>query len=159
MTRLPVSLLDEALSLNTIALTFYLRRICPTQCFVTASSDLHPDHRIVHEELLISLFHATGSIWPELGTPLEKTPYVHEIANYCNFAEPPQLQIRTPVSFLEKKLNAIAAFCSQKQGASIVEIVKNAGPEEYIRDMKFGLYNPSEYRTLFEEKKSKSPRA
>lgn len=135
------------------AFTYHLRKTKPTQCFLPTSSDLHPDHRIVHEELLISIFHAAGSIWPELGAPLEKTPYVHEIACYCNFPEPPQLQIRTPASYLEKKINAIAAFRSQRQIEATVDIVKNSGPEEYIRDLKFGLYNPGEYKKLFEEKK------
>ena len=134
--------------------TYYLRKIKPTQCFLPTSSDIHPDHRIVHEELLISIFHAVGSIWPELSTPLEKTPYIHEIAIYCDFPRPPQLRMRTPVSFLEKKLNAIAAFRSQKQIDSIIEIVKNAGPEEYIRALEFKLYNPRRYKDLFEERET-----
>ena len=136
------------------ALTWHLRRIRPTQCFLPTVNDLHPGHRIVHEELLISLFHAAGLIWPELGEPLEKTPYVHEIAVYCDFPTPPQLQMRTPMSFLEKKLNAIKAFRSQKQIDSLVRIVENAGPVEYIRAIEFNLYNPRRYRDLFEEKET-----
>ena len=136
------------------ALTYHLRRIRPTQCFVPTSSDLHPDHRIVHEELIISMFHATGSIWPELGRPLEKTPYIHEIACYCNFPRPPQLQMRTPISLLEKKINAIAAFRSQKQIEATVNIVKSSGPEEYVRELEFKLYNPREYKHLFEERET-----
>ncbi len=134
------------------AFTYYLRKIKPTQCFLPTSSDLHPDHRIIHEELLISLFHASGSIWPELGEPLEKIPYTHEIAVYCDFPEPPQLKMRAPASFLEKKLSAIAAFRSQRQIGSIIDIVRHTGPEEYIRALEFKLYNPRRYRDLFEEK-------
>lgn len=134
------------------ALTYHLRRLRPTQCFVPTSSDLHPDHKIVHEELLISLYHATGSIWPELGKPLEKTPYVHEFACYCNFPEPPQLQIRTPIWLLEKKLEAIAAFRSQRQIGAVVKIIRDVGPVEYIRELEFKLYDPREYDVLFEEK-------
>ncbi|RKY24029.1 MAG: GlcNAc-PI de-N-acetylase [Planctomycetota bacterium] len=134
------------------AFTYYLRKTKPTQCFLPTSNDLHPDHRIIHAEFLISIFHAAGNIWPELGAPLEKTPYVHEMAIYCDFPEPPQLQMRTPVSFLERKLKAIAAFHSQKQISSVIKIIKNAGPEEYIRALEFKLYNPRGYRDLFEEK-------
>ena len=134
------------------AFTYYLRKAKPTQCFLPTFSDLHPDHRIIHEELLISLFHAAGCIWPELGEPLDKTPYTHEIAVYCDFPQPPQLKVRAPVSYLEKKLNAIAAFRSQRQISSIIDIVRAAGPEEYIRALEFKLYNPRRYRDLFEEK-------
>ena len=132
------------------AFTFCLRKICPTQCFVPTSSDLHPDHRIVHEELLISLYHSTGSIWPELGTPLEKTPCLHEFACYCNYPQPPQLRIQVPTSLFEKKLNALGAFRSQKQIDATVNNLKKSGPVEYIREMEFKLYDPSEYKDLFE---------
>ena len=53
-----------------IAFARLLRLVRPTRVFLPTSADLHPDHRIVHEELMISLFHAQGGIWPELGEPL-----------------------------------------------------------------------------------------
>ncbi|MFA5864548.1 MAG: PIG-L family deacetylase [Phycisphaerae bacterium] len=134
--------------------THCLRTIKPTQCFLPTSIDLHPDHRIVHEELLISLFHASGNIWPELGSPLEKVPYVHEIGVYCDFPEPPKLRIRTPMIYLENKLKAIGAFRSQKQIGSLIDIVRGGGPEEYLRALEFKLYQPSRYRDLFEEKET-----
>jgi len=134
------------------ALTYYLRKTQPTQCFLPTSADLHPDHRIVHEEFLMSVFHAAGEIWPEMGTPLKKVPYIHEIAVYCNFPQQPQLRIRTGGSFLKKKLQAIAAFRSQKQVQSVIELIKAAGPEEYTRALEFKLYDPRRYRGLFDAK-------
>lgn len=134
------------------AFTYHLRRVNPTRCFVPTSTDLHPDHKIVHEELLISMYHASGAIWPELGTPIEKIPYIHEFACYCNFPEPPHLQIRTPEAMLDKKLNALAAFRSQRQIGAVVEIIRDVGPVEYIRELEFKLYDPREYDVLFEEK-------
>ncbi len=136
------------------AFTYWLRKVSPTQCFLPTSNDLHPAHKMIHEEFLISIFHAAGSIWPELGRPLEKTPYIHEIACYCNFPRPPQLQMRTPISMLEKKIDAIAAFRSQKQIEATVNIVKSSGPEEYVRELEFKLYNPREYKHLFEERET-----
>lgn len=136
------------------AFTYYLRKINPTQVFLPTSSDIHPDHRIVHEELIISIYHAGGSIWPELGEPIEKVPYIHELAVYCTFPRLPQLRIQTPVSFLEKKLKAIAAFRSQRQIEATFDIIKKAGPAEYIRALEFELYNPRGYKDLFEERET-----
>ena len=134
--------------------TYYLRKINPTQCFLPTNNDLHPDHRIIHEEFLISLFHAAGNIWPELGKPLDKVPYVHTYAVYCDFAVPPTLRMRTPLVYLENKLKAIAAFRSQRQISSLIENVRHCGPEEYIRAIDFKLYHPASYRNMFEEKKT-----
>jgi LmbE family N-acetylglucosaminyl deacetylase len=136
------------------AFTYHLRKIKPTQCFLPTWNDLHPDHRIVYEEFLISLFHAAGNIWPELAEPLETVPYVNTYAVYCDFAEPPTLRMRTPMTYLENKLKAIGAFRSQKQISSLIDNVRHCGPEEYIRTIEFRLYHPANYRTLFEEKKA-----
>ncbi len=156
--RFPAGSDDEAAIMNFSGLqnafTYFLRKIKPIQCFLPTSNDLHPDHRIVHEEFLISLFHSSGNIWPELGVPLDKVPYVHEMGVYCDFPEPPKLRIRTPLNFLENKLKAIGAFRSQKQIDSLVEIVRNGGPEEYLRALEFKLYQPGRYRDLFDEKET-----
>jgi LmbE family N-acetylglucosaminyl deacetylase len=132
--------------------TYWIRKIAPSQCFLPTSNDLHPDHKIVHEEFMVSLFHAAGSIWPEMGKPIKKVPYVHELAVYCDFPEPPRLRIETPMAFLEKKLNAIAQFKSQKQIGSLIDIVRQSGPYEYLRALDFKLYQPSAYFDMFEEK-------
>jgi len=136
------------------AFTYHLRKIKPTQCFLPTCNDLHPDHRIIYEEFLISLFHAAGNIWPELGKPLIRVPYVHTFAVYCDFAASPTLRMRTPMSYLEKKLKAISAFRSQKQISSLIENVRHIGPEEYIRAIEFKLYRPAKYHNKFEEKKA-----
>ena len=132
--------------------THWLRKIIPTQCFLPTSNDLHPDHKIVHEEFLISLFHSAGDIWPELGQPLKKVPYIHEMGVYCDYPEPPNLRVQTPGYYLEKKLKAIAAFKSQKQIDSLIEIVRKSGPYEYFRELHFGLYQPQTYYDMFEKK-------
>lgn len=130
--------------------TALLRKVRPTQVFVPTGTDLHPDHKIVYSEMLISCFHAGGDIWPELGKPLEATPYIHEMAIYCNFPSPPKLRLTSPGKTLEKKLRAIAAFKSQKQIKSIIDIVRHGGPLEYFRPVEFRLYHPHVYRNMFE---------
>jgi LmbE family N-acetylglucosaminyl deacetylase len=132
-----------------IALVRLLRQTRPTRVFLPTSADVHPDHRIVHEELLISLFHAQGRIWPELGEPLAEVPRVYEMAIYCDFPEPPQLRVETPLSMLETKLRAIMAYASQEQIGTCVEIQRASGPVEYLRDLKFHFYAPKQYDELF----------
>jgi len=102
--------------------TQLLREVRPTQIFLPTSADLHPDHRIVHAEMLISCFHAAGAIWPELGQSLKSVPYIHEMAVYCNFPLTPKLRIKAPMSALKRKIDAIAEFRSQKQIKSLMEI-------------------------------------
>lgn len=126
-----------------------VRQIRPTRVFLPTSTDLHPDHRIVHEELLISLFHAQGNIWPELGEPIPEVPRVYEFAIYCDFPEPPQIRIDTPPAMLQKKLDGIWAYASQEQIASLVKIQSDVGPIEYLRELDFHFYLPGQYHGLF----------
>jgi LmbE family N-acetylglucosaminyl deacetylase len=128
-----------------------LRDVRPNQVFLPTFTDLHPDHRIVHSEMLISIFHATGSIWPELGKAIADVPYVHELAVYCNFPAAPRLRVTAPRTAFQKKLDAIACFQSQKQIKTLIEGVRNGGPVEYIRPYEFDLYHPYIYRDMFDE--------
>jgi len=128
-----------------------LRQIRPTRVFLPTISDLHPDHRIVHEEMLISLFHAQGNIWPEIGTPIETVPAVYEYATYCDFPQAPQLRIVTPEAMLETKLRAIRAYASQEQIEVLIDVQRKAGPQEYLREIEFNFYSPRQYEKLFEE--------
>ncbi len=132
-------------------LTYYLRKVRPTRCFLPTSNDLHPDHKIVHSEFLISIYHALGDIWPELGTPIETAPEIYELGVYCDFPEPPQLCVRTSEAMLDKKLNGMLAFRSQKQMKLVMGNFKRAGAEEYLRQLEFKLYQPAHYRPLFDK--------
>jgi len=132
------------------AFPYVLRQIRPTRVFLPTPTDLHPDHKIVYEEMLISLFHAQGSIWPELGPPIQKVPIVYEYATYCDFPEPPQIQLVVPSEFHERKINAIRCFASQEQIEVLVETQRRIGPIEYIRQVVFNLYSPEKYSQIFE---------
>jgi LmbE family N-acetylglucosaminyl deacetylase len=129
--------------------THALRQIRPNRIFLATSSDLHPDHRVVHEEMLISLFHAQGKIWPELGEPIAEVPQVYEYAVYCDFPSPPQIRIETPPAMLEVKLDAIRAYASQEQIETVVQVHRDMGPIEYIRELHFHFYSPQQYHQLF----------
>jgi LmbE family N-acetylglucosaminyl deacetylase len=136
------------------AFTYYLRKVQPTQVFIPTSADLHPDHRMVNSELMISAFHASGAIWPELGKPLRPVPHIHEMAIYCDFPTLPKLRVQAPERFLEKKIQGVLAFKSQEQIGDVVDIVRSSGPREYLRPVEFTLYQPSKYKDLFDEKPS-----
>jgi LmbE family N-acetylglucosaminyl deacetylase len=131
------------------AFTHCLRQVRPNRVFLATSEDLHPDHRIVHEEMLISLFHAQGAIWPELGEPLAAVPAVYEYAVYSDFPEPPQIRVETPDAMLQTKLAAIRAYASQEQIETVVKIHRELGAIEYLREMKFHFYRPQQYDRLF----------
>lgn len=131
------------------AFTYYLRKFRPTRIFVPTHTDLHPDHRITHSELMISLFHATGAIWPELGPPLKQVPQVGELAVYCDFGELPNVELIGSEAVFQTKLAAIGAYESQIQIKSLVDRLREAGPYEYLRDSEFRLFSPENYKKLF----------
>jgi LmbE family N-acetylglucosaminyl deacetylase len=129
--------------------TALLRAIRPTRVFVPTGADYHPDHQITHRELLISLFHATGVVWPELGQPLAAVPELYEMAVYCDFPDVPTIELEGEPADLEAKLRAIEAFSSQEQIEALVRTVREAGPFEYFRELPFSLYDPRDYSALF----------
>ena len=131
------------------AFTYHLRHVRPTRVFVPTPTDLHPDHQITHNELMICLFHAGGAIWPELGKPLADVPKVYEMAVYCDFIDKPNIEIHAVNTVLETKLASIAAYKSQLQIAALVENVRQAGAFEYLREVQFKLYSPNNYKSLF----------
>lgn len=129
--------------------THTLRRIRPTRVLMPTGADLHPDHKIAHQEMLISLFHASGEIWPELGPPIDEVPRVYEFAVYCDFVEPPQLKVESNDAGLTAKLKAIEAYESQRQISGLVDELRQGGPIEFIREVEFQLYSPRHYRERF----------
>lgn len=131
------------------AFVYHLRRTRPARVFVPTFADLHPDHQITNNEMMISIFHAAGQIWPELGQPLTDVPKVYELAIYCDFPQPPQLELRVDAATFETKLRGIAAYKSQLQIAKLVESIRNAGPYEYLRDMNFKFYSPENHKAAF----------
>jgi LmbE family N-acetylglucosaminyl deacetylase len=129
---------------------YMIRQVRPTRVFLPTITDLHPDHRIVHEEMMISLFHAQGNIWPELGAPVAAVPELYEYATYCGFCEPPQICITGPAAMLETKLRGIRAYASQEQIELLIDLQRGAGPIEYLREVKFQFYSPQQYAGLFD---------
>lgn len=132
------------------AFTYHLRRLNPARVLLPTATDLHPDHRMTHSELMISLFHASGDIWPELGAPLATIPSVTEMAVYCDFAEPPNWRIVGDADAMQAKLASVEAYQSQAQIKQLVENVRQSGNYEYFHDVQFKLYSPGVYHSLFE---------
>lgn len=131
------------------AYTYYLRKIKPTRIFVASEADLNIDHKMVYQELLMSLFHASGNVWPELGETLPWVPKVYEMAIYCDFPQPPNIKIAGQTEHLDKKIEAIRAYQSQEQIEALVENVREGGSVEYFRDLDFHFYSPKKYEGLF----------
>jgi LmbE family N-acetylglucosaminyl deacetylase len=132
--------------------TALLRKHNPTRVFVSTGEDYHPDHKTVYEELLISIFHSGGDIWPELGEPLKVLPHLYEMAIYCDFPEKPNLLLKATQSEFQKKLESIYAYQSQRQIKTVVDSIEKNGPYELFREISFKLYQPKEYLSQFDIK-------
>ncbi len=127
-----------------------LRKIRPTRLFLPSPTDLHPDHKMATSEMMISIFHAQGGIWPELGPAMEWIPKLYEYATYSDFITPPTIRVRTPEALLEKKLAGIAEYKSQEQIELLIEVQRVAGAQEYIREADFDIIQPGKYDSLFD---------
>jgi len=130
-------------------LTWLLRQVKPTRLFLPNHRDLHPDHRAVHTDLVISIFHAWGPMWPELGEPNSDIPKLYEYATYSGFASPPTMQIRVPAELVHRRLESVAMYESQRQIGLIVEGLRKVGGIEYLLEMEFDLIQHEKYAALF----------
>jgi len=129
--------------------TWLLRKLQPGRIFIPAESDTHPDHKITYTELMISVFHATGAIWPELGTPMKRLPMIYESAIYENFRIPPNLELRADELAYERRMQSVLAYESQAQIEAVIAEIEALGPYEYLYEHPFPQYNPAQYRHLF----------
>ena len=130
-----------------IAFTALLRQVRPTRVFLPTSADLHPDHRIVHEELLISLFHAQGEDLAGTWRADRRGAAGLRIRRLLRFpraaANPPGNARRR---CWRRSSTAIRAYASQEQIDAVVEIQRAVGPVEYLRELKFRFYSPAAVR-------------
>jgi len=130
-------------------LTWTLRTVRPTRVFVTNHRDLHPDHQAVHTDLLMSVFHAQGEIWPELGEPIAEIPKLYEYATYSDFASPPTMRVNVPEELVRRRFEAVAMYQSQRQIGLVVETLRKVGGNEYLLEMEFDLIQHDKYASLF----------
>jgi LmbE family N-acetylglucosaminyl deacetylase len=110
---------------------------------------LHPDHRAVNKELVISIFHAQGSIWPELGAPIPAIPIIYEYPTYSDLFLPPTMRVRVSDDLVEKRLAGIALYKSQKQIGLVVEEIRKAGGNEYLLELAFEIFCAKKYESSF----------
>jgi LmbE family N-acetylglucosaminyl deacetylase len=131
------------------AFTHHIRNVQPTRIFLPSNADYHPDHKMTYQEVLISVFHACGEIWPELGSPCLNLPQVYEMPVYHDLWKEPDIKIEASPEYFERKLLSIGMYKSQKQYALLVENLKKCEPVEYFRDIQYRMYSPKSYQTLF----------
>jgi LmbE family N-acetylglucosaminyl deacetylase len=130
-------------------LTWLLRKIKPTRIFIPNRLDLHPDHKVVHHETVISVFHAQGEIWPELGAVIDSIPFLYEYATYSDFIKLPDIRVCVSDTLAEQRLQALALYKSQLQIGLVVEQLRKVGGKEYLLEMVFEIFKPEKYDTLF----------
>lgn len=131
------------------AFTAMLRRARPEVILCPSLSDIHPDHKAVNVELLISIFHAISGIWPELGSPI-KRPTLFEWPTYMKPSGNPVIGIFGGKELFETKLDSIAQWASQKEIiAQLIEAQRSAGPVEFLWKPELDVYSPSSVEGLF----------
>ena len=130
-------------------MTWLLRKVRPSRVFMPNRLDIHPDHRAVNADLLISVFHAQGQIWPELGPPITVIPKLYEYPTYNDFVAPPTMCVRVSDDLVEKRLASLALFKSQLQIEMIVNELRKSGGKEYLFEVTFEVFSTKKYESLF----------
>ena len=130
-------------------MVWLLRQVRPTRVFMPNRLDLHPDHSIVNTELVMSVFHAQGQIWPELGPPIPVIPKLYEYATYNDFISPPTMRVRVSDDLVEKRLAGVAFYKSQLQIDLVVNETRKAGGNEYLLEMAFKIFSATKYESVF----------
>ena len=110
-------------------ITEAIRGTQATRIIVPTYTDIHQDHKVVNEAVVMSTLQAGVEIWKELGQLADPKTLLMS-AVYCNFGVPPNCSLRAPESAFEKKIRALEAFQSQKQINQLVEQVRRDGPYE-----------------------------
>lgn len=125
--------------------------IAPTRIFVPSPADYHQDHVAVAREVPISIFHATGGIWPECGQKVEQAPFLYWHCVYCKLPDHQEPNIRVIASneAFEKKMKSVEAYNSQGQIADMLDGLRKAPPVEYLLEETFSLYRPGVYDSCF----------
>lgn len=132
------------------SLTWLMRKTRPTIILMPHGDDYHPDHKTTHSETLISIFHAQGQIWPELGEKIDDVPELWETVVYCNYVGAgPNLLIDGGPSYFERKMRAITCFRSQPQIEALVHNLRLGSQNEVVRRQEFKFYQPGQYDVLF----------
>jgi LmbE family N-acetylglucosaminyl deacetylase len=125
--------------------------VVPTRIFAPSAADYHQDHVAVAREIPISIFHALGGIWPECGEKIDVAPMLYWHCVYCKLPDnkEPNLRIIGSQAALQAKIQAVEAFNSQGQIASIIEHLRSSPPVEYLLEESFSLYQPGAYDYCF----------
>jgi len=123
------------------SLCWVLRKVRPTIVFSASLEDIHPDHKSVNQELLISIFHASNGIWPELGVPIAR-PDLFEWPTYMRPVGQPAIGLFAGSQLFERKLEAIAMWASQADIiGQLISSQRAAGPQEFLWHPGFSLYD------------------
>lgn len=126
-------------------------RIAPTRIFVPSAADYHQDHVAVAREVPISIFHATGGIWPECGPTAERAPMLYWHCVYCKLPDgkEPNIRVVGDAEALARKIESVRAYNSQGQIASMLTALETSPPVEYLLEETFSLYRPGGYDACF----------
>ena len=135
------------------AFTHALRQVRPNRVFLATSADLHPDHQIVHEEVLDQPVPRPGQHLARVGAADRRSAEglrVRLLLRFPRAAADPHRNAAGDAGNQARR--AILAYASQEQIETVVAIQRNVGPIEYLRELEFHFYHPQQYHALFARK-------
>jgi LmbE family N-acetylglucosaminyl deacetylase len=130
--------------------TYWFRKLQATQIYVPSDADIHPDHKVVHEQARMSAVFADSRMWPELGAGISPAIF-REYQVYSAPQGEPDIQVESSLRMLETKMKAVDTFKSQGSMHGIVEKIRGEEPYEYFWTRGRELVDRQKYKTLFQD--------
>ncbi|MHC4841900.1 MAG: PIG-L deacetylase family protein [Planctomycetota bacterium] len=121
---------DELMGLEP-ALCKVFRQLKPTHVLTTDEADWHPDHRVTFDEVRISLFHANGDIWSELGPTLVHLPALYSFPVYSP-VKSIELRLKADAHAVTARETALQRFKSQE---TVVSRLDDSSRCQYLREV------------------------
>lgn len=126
----------------------YSRRKRATRFLLPNENDFHLDHKATFYAGLYAAIQASEGIVPDLGEP-SKRDTILRYGVWSPFKGKPTHAIKTSQDTLDRVVDGLSCFKSQKQVEELKSEKKNRGPYEYFKEFVVKPFPAENYRKMF----------
>ena len=126
----------------------YFREVGATRFLLPNDNDFHLDHQATFHSALYSLIQASEKIVPDFKGKSRRDSILR-YGVWSPFDGNPTHAIKTSQDTLDRKLEGLSSFKSQKQIEEIKNNIRNRGPYEFFQEFVVKSFPIEEYKKMF----------